>query len=166
MKPREVKFCPYCGIPTEKQLIYGEIRPVCPSCEWVYLPDPKVAAIVLVEQGGEVLLVQRDRTPELGKWSLPAGFVNAYEDPQDAAVRECLEETGLQVEILKLAAVLSGREHRNGADILMLYNAAVTGGELQAGDDAANAGFFSREALPPLAFNTNEQIIFEPEYWE
>jgi ADP-ribose pyrophosphatase YjhB (NUDIX family) len=166
MKPREVKFCHYCGVLTENKRIYGEVRPVCPTCEWVYMPDPKVAVILLVEKSGEVLLVQRDRTPELGKWSLPAGFVNAYEDPQDAAARECLEETGLQVEIVKLAAVLSGREHRNGADILMLYNATVTGGTLQAGDDAASARFFSRDALPPLAFNTNEQIIFEPHYWE
>jgi len=166
MKPREVKFCPYCGVPTENQHIYGEIHPVCPSCEWVYLPDPKVAAILLVEQDGKVLLVQRNRTPEQGKWSLPAGFINACEDPQDAAARECLEETGLEVRIEKLAAVLSGREHRNGADILMLYRATVTGGTLQAGDDAASAGFFSRDTLPPLAFNTNEKIIFEPEYWE
>ena len=92
--------------------------------------------------------------------------MNAYEDPQDAATRECLEETGLEVKIEKLAAVLSGREHRNGADILMLYNATVTGGTMQAGDDAANASFFSRDDLPPLAFTTNEKIIFEPAYWE
>lgn len=162
----EVRFCPYCGVPTENRHIYGEIHPVCPSCDWVHLPDPKVAAIVLVEQDSKVLLVQRDRTPEKGKWSLPAGFVNAYEDPQEAAIRECLEETGLEVKIVKLAAVLSGREHRNGADILMLYNATVTGGSLHAGDDAAGAGFFSRNELPPLAFTTNEKIIFEPEYWE
>jgi 8-oxo-dGTP diphosphatase len=166
MKPREVKYCPYCGVPTENKSIYGEIHPICPSCEWVYMPDPKVAVILLVEQENKILLVQRDRTPEQGKWSLPAGFVNAYEDPQDAAARECLEETGLQVEIESLAAVLSGREHRNGADILMLYNATVTGGTLQAGDDAANAGFFCRDALPPLAFTTNKKIIFEIGYWK
>lgn len=166
MKPRPIKFCPYCGVPTENKQIYGEIRPACPSCEWIYLPDPKVAAIVLVEKEGKVLLVQRDRTPEKGKWSLPAGFINAFEDPQDAAMRECREETGLNVKIEKLVDVLSGREHRNGADILMIYRATVTDGILQAGDDAARADFFGRDNLPPLAFTTNEKIIFKMGYWE
>lgn len=166
MKARAVQYCPYCGVPTENKHIYGEIHPVCPVCDWVYLPDPKVAAIVLVENQGQVLLVQRDRTPDKGKWSLPAGFVNAFEDPQAAAIRECREETGLNVRVEKLAAVLSGREHLHGADILLLYRATILGGTLHAGDDAANAAFFSREQLPPLAFTTNHKIIFTTEYWK
>lgn len=107
---------------------------------------------MLVEQGGKVLLVQRNNEPGRGIWSFPAGFINAHEDPQDAARRECLEETGLQVRITGLLHLISGREHPKGADIVLVYGAEVVGGVLRAGDDADQAVFFAEEALPPLAF--------------
>jgi 8-oxo-dGTP diphosphatase len=132
---------------------------MCPNCEWVHFEDPKVAAAVLVERNGKVLLTRRINEPERGCWSLPAGFVNAYEDPARAAQRECLEETGLQVEITCLLDVLSGREHPRGADIFIVYSARIIGGELAAGDDADVVGFFSREQLPPLAFSTTRKVL-------
>jgi len=55
-----------------------------------------VAVAVLIERDGKVLLVRRANTPQKGMWTLPAGFVDAGEDPAQAAERECLEETGLK----------------------------------------------------------------------
>jgi ADP-ribose pyrophosphatase YjhB (NUDIX family) len=78
--------------------------------------------------------------------------VNAYEDPARAAERECLEETGLIVEVTGLQEIISGREHERGADMILVYRARITGGELRAGDDADLAQFFPRQNLPPLAF--------------
>ncbi len=85
-------------------------------------------------------------------WSIPAGFVNAHEDPARAAERECLEETGLRVQVSGMVGIIPGREHERGADIVIVYYAQVVGGQLAAGDDADLAGFFSRNELPPLAF--------------
>lgn len=132
--------------------LFGAERPECPACGWIYFEDPKVAAAVLVEQAGRVLLTRRVNEPHRGEWSLPAGFINAHEDPQRAAERECLEETGLLVRVTELLQLIPGQEHERGADILILYRAEILGGELLAGDDADEVGFFSREALPPLAF--------------
>lgn len=112
-----------------------------------------------MEVNGCVLLVRRVNEPYRGSWSLPAGFINAHEDPARAAERECLEETGLVVTVTGLYEVITGREHERGADILLLYRARVTGGELRAGDDADRAQFFSRDSLPSLAFRATRLAL-------
>jgi len=97
--------------------------------------------------------------PYLGMWSIPAGFINAYEDPEAAAIRECLEETGLTVEIIDLFDVRSGREHPRGADILLVYRGEIRAGELTAADDADAAEWFDLGALPPLAFENTRKVL-------
>lgn len=155
-----VNFCLRCGT----KVIYAEkfdmLRPVCPQCGWIHFVDPKVAAAVLVErEDGAVLLVRRANEPFRGLWTLPAGFVNGGEDPAEAAARECLEETGLSVEVKRVLDVISGREHERGADFIIVYLARLISGELLAADDADAAEWFSRNALPPLAFRATQQIL-------
>ena len=131
------------------------VRPVCPQCGWIYFVDPKVAAAVLIEQDGRVLLVRRANEPYRGLWTLPAGFVNGGEDPAEAAARECLEETGLSVNVTRVLDVIAGREHNRGADFIIVYLAEVIGGELMPADDADAAEWFTRKALPPPGFQGN-----------
>lgn len=152
----QVKYCVRCGTPLERRLLFGQERPACPNCGWVFFADPKVAAGVLIEDNSSVLLVRRANEPGRGLWSFPAGFVDAGEDPARAAERECLEETGLLVETVSLLRVIAGREHDRGADFVIVYAAKVVGGSLQAGDDADQATFFPRDALPPLAFQATK----------
>lgn len=157
----EVKYCPRCGaelIPAHRA---GRERPVCPACDLIYFPDPKVAAAVLVEQDEKVLLVRRIMQPFQGLWTLPAGFVDAGEDPARAAERECLEETGLQVCVTEIFDIISGQEHAAGAHIVIVYHAKVLGGELAAGDDADGVGFFKRNDLPTLGFQATKQVLGE-----
>lgn len=137
----------------------GRLRQVCPQCEWIYFADPKVAAAVLVEQAGKVLLTRRVNEPHRGEWTLPAGFVDAGEDPMLAAQRECLEETGLYVQVTGLLDVLADQEHEGGADILIVYRAEIVSGDLKPGDDADLVNFFSRQELPPLAFASTHKIL-------
>jgi ADP-ribose pyrophosphatase YjhB (NUDIX family) len=156
---QEIQFCPYCGKKVTYKLLFGLQRPICEDCNWIHFADPKVAAAVLIVQNNKVLLTRRMNDPYRGFWSLPAGFINAHEDPQDAARRECLEETGLQVEITKLFEVFSVHEHERGADILIVYTANVLSGILTAGDDADQAAFFDLNDLPPLAFTSTSKIL-------
>lgn len=155
----EVKFCTRCGSPVQKSLQFGRLRPACPDCGWVYFSDPKVAVVVLVVQQGEVLLARRVNDPFRGEWTLPGGFVDAGEDPRQAAQRECLEETGLQIHIMHLLDVMSGQEHPRGAHILIVYQGELISGDLQAGDDVDGVGFFKFDQLPPLAFESTAQIL-------
>ena len=153
------KFCPLCATPLVAQLQMSEERLTCPQCGWVHYEDPKVAVGVLVFSEKKVLLVRRIMEPHIRQWSIPAGFVNAYEDPRQAAARECLEETGLKVKVGELFDVLYGREHPRGADLLLVYRAERQGGELSAADDADEAAWFPLDVLPPLAFETTRKIF-------
>ncbi|MEW6566850.1 MAG: NUDIX hydrolase [Chloroflexota bacterium] len=154
-----IRFCPACGSPLERKEAFGRIRPVCPSCGRVHFFDPKVAAAVLVEEHGRVLLVRRSSQPFQGMWTLPAGFVDADEDPRTAAERECLEETGLRVRVTRLLDVIAGQEHPRGASIVIVYQAEVQGGKLKARDDAEAAAFFPPGELPELGFEATRQVI-------
>lgn len=141
------------------RFLFGAERAVCPDCGWIHFADPKVAAAVLVLADELVLLDRRINEPQRGMWSLPAGFVDAYEDPARAAERECLEETGLVVHVTGLLDVIAGREHPRGADILIVYTAEVLSGTLQPNDDADDAGFFPLDQLPPLAFESTRRLL-------
>ena len=154
-----VKFCPVCGKPVVRKLAHGRERPVCESCGHVHFQEPKVAAAVLICQDDQVLLVRRTMQPKRGMWTLPAGFVDANEDPAAAAVREVFEETGLVVEIDKLVDVIFGKEHPNGASIVILYSANIKSGDLQADDDVDAAKFFDLDRLPPLAFEATQKAM-------
>jgi len=138
---------------------FGRVRPVCPQCGWIHFVDPKVAAAVLIEQDGRVLLVRRAGDPFRGLWTLPAGFINGGEDPAEAAARECLEETGLSVRVTRVFEIVAGREHPRGADFVIVYQAEVVGGELSPDDDADAAEWFLLSDLPPLAFRATQKVL-------
>jgi ADP-ribose pyrophosphatase YjhB (NUDIX family) len=97
--------------------------------------------------------------PRQGLWTFPGGFVDFDESPAQAAARECLEETGLIVEIINLLDVVGGQEHEGGADIVIAYVARQVGGELRAADDVDRANFFSPAELPSLAFRATRKIL-------
>ncbi|HSO26505.1 MAG TPA: NUDIX hydrolase [Anaerolineales bacterium] len=159
MNPGDINFCPRCGKPVTQAERFGRLRKVCPACDWIFFHDPKVAVATLIQRNDEVLFVRRAINPRRGLWTLPAGFVDAGEDPRTAAARECLEETGLQVRITGLLDVLAGQEHPNGAHIIIFYRAEICSGELHPGDDVDMAAFFPRTHLPPLAFDSTRRIL-------
>ena len=159
MNHSEIRYCVRCGGSLEERELFGTHRLVCPACGWTFFEDPKVAVGVVVEHDRNILLVRRLNEPMPGLWSIPAGFMDAHEDPRQAAERECLEETGLIVRTGPVAAVVGGREHPTGADIVIAYHAVIISGELKAGDDAGEVGFFARDALPPLAFRATRIAI-------
>jgi 8-oxo-dGTP diphosphatase len=70
------------------------------------LPHPIAAVAVVTLCDGQVLLVRRDKEPYRGKWSFPGGSIEPGETSRQAAWREALEETGIQVEVLDVADVV------------------------------------------------------------
>lgn len=154
-----IRYCSACGAPVEPREALGKMRLVCTECGQVQFRDPKVAAGVIVIRDGEALLVRRRHDPLAGQWSLPAGFVDGGEDPRRAAERECLEETGLEVEVADLVDVIYGREHAAGADLMLVYRAGLIRGEPRADDDASEVRFFGPQELPALAFESTRRVL-------
>jgi 8-oxo-dGTP diphosphatase len=154
-----IQYCPHCGSTLIERLHSGKMRLSCSICDWVYFPDPKVAVAVLIKNDKRVLLIQRSFDPKKDLWTLPSGFIDAGEDPKQAAIRECMEETGLEIKDIQLVDVIFSQENPRGASIVIIYKAAIESGQLTAGDDASQAKFCEVDNLPPLAFASTRKIL-------
>lgn len=97
-----------------------------------------VGAIVHDAEGC-LLIIRRGRAPGKGLWSLPGGKVEPGESDAEAVVRELSEETGLRVEPGRLIGAVEHPGPDGVTYAIYDYAATVTGGELAAGDDAAEA---------------------------
>lgn len=159
MSQRIAHYCPLCGSPLEQQERFGRLRPVCTHCGHTIFFDPKVAVVTFVTDGDRVLLVKRLNDPGRGLWALPAGFVDADEDPKAAAIRETQEETGLVVAVDRLLDLLHRPDADGLADIVIAYRAHVVSGMLAATDDADDAAWFQRDQLPQIALATTEALV-------
>jgi ADP-ribose pyrophosphatase YjhB (NUDIX family) len=160
--PKDMKFCPRCGQTLSDGLHFGQVRRMCESCGFIYFRDPKVAAVVAVTQDERMLMVRRAVIPELGKWALPAGFIDYGEDPREAAIREVREETGLDVQITRLIDVLGG-DSSGGASIIILFEGTITGGVLASGDDVSDVAFFGPDDIPvhDIASFTSTRLLMQ-----
>jgi 8-oxo-dGTP diphosphatase len=111
-------------------------------------PAPvECAGAVVRDDDGRLLLVRRGRPPAQGRWSLPGGRIEPGETAAEAAAREVQEETGLEVEIgpVLITALIWDGEFR-----VQDFSARVLGGDLRAGDDAAEARWVDLAELASL----------------
>jgi len=141
-------YCFHCGTELEEKWLDGQNRLACPACRWVHYPQFKVGAAALVVKDGNLLLLRRSREPWLGCWYLPAGYVEADENPAAAAERELFEETGLKATACCLAGTYYFDADPRGNGILLVYACLVTSGSLAINDEADAAGFFDPIRLP------------------
>ncbi len=101
-------------------------------------PIVGVGAVVISD--GALLLVKRGHDPGKGLWAVPGGKVRHGETLRDAARREVLEETGMDIEPGDVAWV--GEAIGEGHHIVLVdFHATVLGGEPSAADDADEARF-------------------------
>src|SRR5262245_31732621 len=84
----QYRFCPLCATPLERAERDGHERLVCPRDGWVLYPTPNLAATVVVEHAGGIVLLRRAIEPDVGIWHLPIGHLEFGEPPGDAARRE------------------------------------------------------------------------------
>jgi len=112
-----------------------------------------VGAIV-TDAGGRLLLVQRGHEPEAGRWSLPGGRVRPGESDADAVSGEVREEPGLIVAPGPLVGSVERPGPAGTVYDIYDYAAAVTGGRLAAGDDAADARWAGQAELAGLSLTT------------
>jgi 8-oxo-dGTP diphosphatase len=88
-----------------------------------------IGALAVVLQKRSILMIERGVEPHLGYWSLPGGVIDEGESAEEAAVRETLEETGLEVAVVLGLGVVTGPFTGRGHGV---YLCSVVGGELRA----------------------------------
>ncbi|HTB72142.1 MAG TPA: NUDIX hydrolase [Polyangiaceae bacterium] len=117
---------------------------------------PKVDIRVAVFEGGRVLLV---REASDGRWSLPGGWADVGDTPSAVAVREAKEESGYDVRVTKLLAVLDKSTHDPSPGLWYTYKiffrGELTGGAPLTGHETEEVGWFGRDELPALSIARN-----------
>ena len=156
------RFCPDCGGALFFDYRGGERKPFCPACGFVRYRNPAVGvAAVVRDAGGRVLLGRRAGGDYAGHWCIPCGYVEWDEEIRAAAVRECAEETGLDVLLGEVVAVHSIFHSRDKQTVGVWFAATVTGGELRPADgELTELGWFEPGQPPhPLAFPTDALVL-------
>ena len=153
-------YCPQCGAPLSTQERGGRQRPVCIACGYVVYRNPAVGAAVVLLDEGRILLGRRSRGPYAGMWCIPCGYVEWGEDIREAAQREFLEETGLEVQVGEVYAVHSNFHDPESLTVGIWFRGTPTGGSLEAGDDLDRVGYFPLDSPPErLAFPTDLLVL-------
>lgn len=153
-------FCPMCGGKLNYKNYQGVYRLTCSSCTYIFYENPVVGVASIVMDGqNRILLGRRARGDYEGMWCIPCGFVEYEEDIHAAARREFKEETNLDIELIRVYSVNSNFHDRMNHTVGVWFLARRVAGELKAGDDLNDAGYFDFTGLPRLAFPTDRIVI-------
>jgi ADP-ribose pyrophosphatase YjhB (NUDIX family) len=105
-----IKHCKSCGTAVEHRLPDDgdtKVRAVCPACTTVHYVNPLNVVGTIPVWGDKVLLCKRNIEPRLGKWTLPAGFMEMGETTADGAARETVEEAGAEFALQALFSLVN-----------------------------------------------------------
>ena len=160
MRP-PIKHCKECG----SAVVYrvpddGDTkqRAVCPKCHTIHYENPLNVVGTVPYWEDKVLLCKRNIEPRLGKWTLPAGFMELSETTAEGAARETVEEAGAQFEMLGLFTLLNvarvGQVH-------LLYLARLTSDGFEPGFETMEARLFTESEIPwdEIAFRTTKETL-------
>ncbi|KJF17995.1 MULTISPECIES: NUDIX hydrolase N-terminal domain-containing protein [Acidithrix] len=139
-----------------------------------YVTPKSAIATIVGNEKGEILLIQRS---DSGIWLYPTGWADVGYSPSEVATKEVKEETGIDIEVVRVLAIIDGM--RRGYTAVPLYSTMFycrsIGGELKAHPlECRDVGWFSRNNLPspmvrpeswiPMAFRAIDGIIDETHF--
>ncbi|NJK80095.1 MAG: NUDIX hydrolase [Chloroflexaceae bacterium] len=157
----QYRFCPLDATLLVRGLVHDCERLYCPQCGWVWYPLPQIAATVIIEYQGGIVLAQRALPPDAGIWHLPIGHVEFGETPEAAAIREAAEETGLIVGDLRF---LTYEVSPSYADPRMPYIVfgfvgCAIGGTLHPTAESTAVQVVPLADLPPLKWSSQQKTL-------
>lgn len=148
-------YCPVCGAKafTER----NEKAKQCAACGFVYYFNPSAAVACFIRNAkGELLLVRRAKDPAKDTLDLPGGFVDMHESAEEAARREVLEETGLELTSCRYLFSIPNIYPYAGFDVHtvdLFFECETESFDLaHASDDAAGIVILRPEQLQPEDF--------------
>jgi len=116
--------------------------------------SPSLAADAVIQKGKCIVLIKRRFEPFRGRWAFPGGFVDYGERVEDAVIREAREETGLDIELVRLIGVYSDpdRDPRKHVAVVS-YLARIAGGKPVVTDETTGIRVFEKIPEDQLAFD-------------
>ncbi|MFX3680710.1 NUDIX domain-containing protein [Oceaniradius stylonematis] len=128
-------------------------RDVCDHCGFVAYENPKIVVGSVVTHRGKVLLCRRAIEPRHGYWTVPAGYLELGETPEEGARREAREEANADLELHGLLAVYTVRRL---SQVQLIYRATLADGVFSPGIESLETQLFDWDAIPwdDLAFPT------------
>ncbi len=165
-----MKYCSQCG--SDKislKIPEGDARErvVCEACGTIHYQNPRLVVGTIPVFEGKILLCQRGIEPRKGLWNLPVGFMENGETMPEGAKRETWEETGAEVEILRLHTTYHVL-HIN--QVLVFYLAKMHTAHFEAGIESQDVRLFGLDEIPwgEIAFPAHkyilERYIAEPDF--
>ena len=136
-------------------------RDVCRTCGFINYQNPRIVVGSVVRHEGKVLLCRRAIEPRRGFWTVPAGYLELNETPEDGARREAREEAMANLELGDLLAVYSV-PHLSQVQLIWRAELIDPGqGEtlFGAGEESLEVRLFDWDALP------TEEIAFPTVHW-
>jgi len=144
------QYCPMCKAALKRDPLFADNIPRihCMECGWIQLLTNCICVAVVVLYKDGIVAIHPPNGEGAG---FPAGIVEYGENPRDTAIRETLEETGLEVEIVRdLGWSFVNYQDFPGPTLYVLFEARAIGGELREGDEGP-AQFYTLETLPPIS---------------
>jgi 8-oxo-dGTP diphosphatase len=156
-----VRFCSRCGAALRYGPIVGEERDrlACGACGFIFYVNPRLVVTTLpITESGEVMLIRRGIAPGYNMWAQPGGFLEIDETVIEAAIRETLEETGLQVEPIRIVGIYSRVE---AAVVVVAYEARIVAGKPMTTPESLETRPFAPDQIPwpEIAFQTSGQAL-------
>lgn len=159
-EPMAWNYCPICGSKLVVAFDGQSDRPHCPPCRRFYYRNPVPAACCFVRgAGGALLFARRAVEPALGEWSLPGGFMELDETPEETILRELLEETNLRGRNPKYLGISAKPSPVSGTVMVIAYVIDEYEGEMRPDTDASELEFFTPARRPRLAFAVHRELL-------
>lgn len=120
-------------------------RDVCDTCGFIDYVNPKIVVGSVVRHDGKFLLCKRAIEPRKGYWTLPAGYMELRESPEEGALREAREEAEATLEIQSLLAVYTIARL---SQVQLIYRATLANDHFAPGPESEDVQLFNWEDIP------------------
>lgn len=155
-----MNYCPDCGNLVELKIPHGDskFRFVCKSCKAIHYENPKMVVGSIPEYQGKILLCRRAIDPSLGKWTLPAGYLENGETIADGARRETDEEAGATLTELT-PYIFVNISFIN--QIYFIYRAQLANTNYHPGSESLEVKLFNPKEIPwtEIAFDSIRAVL-------
>ena len=122
---------------------------------------PILSTLVYCLDNDRVLLMRRNKEPNMGLWVAPGGKVEAGESPYDCAVRELREETGLQAQEIRFRGLVTEVSPRSDWQwMLFLYVVTDLSGKLKGDEREGEFHWWSVGEVRSLPMPQADRIFF------